>query len=417
MGFISSSLRPGHPDFLDLPWHLPLEHWAGHCDRWEDLPRGVHRHSVVFVNYDGRLYALKELPLGRAEAEYELLRGMQELSLPVVEPVGHLLARSSSGESGVLVTRYLARSLPYHLLFMQSGLRRYRDGLLDAVAILLVQLHVAGVFWGDCSLSNTLFRRDAGALQAYLVDAETSEIRQPLSDGLRGYDLDVMEENVGGGLLDLVAMGALADDYPAAATGAYIRQRYLRLWEEITREVTLAPGERYRIQERIRSLNAMGFSVEEVELRATDGGQALRLKVQVTDRHFHRNLLHSLTGLETEEGQARQLLNDVQEFKAALSEQQRRSVPLSAAAHHWLSTVYTPTLRELSDAGGPEADAAELYCQVLEHKWYLSEQAQRDVGLPLTLEDFVERFRSEAADDEGAARDDASGALPPAADP
>ncbi len=393
LGFVSSSLRSGHPDFLDLPWQLPLDRWGDSCQRLEELPRGVHRHSVVFVNYDGRLYALKELPPGRAEHEYELLRGMQDLSLPTVEPVGHLRARSANGEAGVLVTRYLERSLPYHLLFMQSGLRRYRDGLLDAMAILLVQLHVAGVFWGDCSLSNTLFRRDAGALQAYLVDAETSEIRDPLSAGLRGYDLDVMQDNVGGGLLDLMAMGALPEDYPAAETGAYIRQRYASLWDEVTREVTLAPGERYRIQERIRSLNAMGFSVEEVELQATEGGQALRLKVQVTDRHFHRHLLHSLTGLATEEGQARQLLNEVQEVKAALSEQQRRSVPLSAAAHHWLTTAYAPAVHKLSAAGGPEQDPAELYCQLLEHKWYLSEQARRDVGRSTALEDFVDRLR------------------------
>lgn len=54
---------------------------------------------------------------------------------------------------------------------MSSSLERYRDHLLDAISGLLVQLHLAGTFWGDCSLSNTLFRRDAGALQAYLVDA------------------------------------------------------------------------------------------------------------------------------------------------------------------------------------------------------------------------------------------------------
>jgi hypothetical protein len=36
--------------------------------------------------------------------------------------------------------------------------------------------------------------------------------------------------------------------------------------------------------------------------------------------------------------------------------------------------------------------AAELYCQVLEHKWYLSEQARQDVGHQAATEDFIRQF-------------------------
>ena len=42
---------------------------------------------------------------------------------------------------------------------------RPTDRLLDALVELLVRLHLAGFFWGDCSLSNTLFRLDAGAFR------------------------------------------------------------------------------------------------------------------------------------------------------------------------------------------------------------------------------------------------------------
>ncbi|HOX47017.1 MAG TPA: DUF4032 domain-containing protein [Myxococcota bacterium] len=395
--FLSCSLRPGHPDFLDLPWGEPLSSWAGRSERLVQLPVGPSRHPVVFAEYDGRLYALKELPPGLAEREYELLRRMEEARLPVVSPAGTVQARSAAGEASVLVTRYLDRSLPYHLLFQKGSLNQTRDHLLDALANLLVELHLSGVFWGDCSLYNALFRRDAGALGAYLVDAETSEIQAVLSAARRAQDLEIAEENVCGALADLQAGGSLPADLDIAATGRYLGRRYAELWGEIAREEVLSRDERYRIQERVRSLNALGFSVDEVELIAAEGGR-LRIRALVADRHFHRNLLLSLTGLDAEELQAQKLLNEIREQKAALSRQRNRSTPLSVAAYAWLHELYLPLQERLAQAAlqaGPpaaaQADPVELYCELLEHKWYLSEAAHQDVGHQMALEDYLQK--------------------------
>ncbi len=391
-GALSFALRPGHPDFLDLPWDFPLPEWTDRCARLESLPRGISRHPVLFVNYDGVLYALKELPPELAEKEYDLLRKMEGLRVPAVASVGHVRTQTAEGDASVLITRYLDYSLPYHSLFMRRSLRTYREHLLDAMASLLVQLHLAGIFWGDCSLSNTLFRRDAGALQAYLVDAETATVHPDVSASLRSHDLDIMEENVYGGLVDLAAVDGVDFDFPIVETGVYIRQRYEALWQQITREEVVAPGERYRISERVRALNALGFSVDEVELRPAESGTLLRMRAFVTDRNFHRDLLHTLTGLETEEKQAQQLMNEIQEVKALLSEEHNRSTPLSAAADHWLNQIYLPTLERLRPAIDERTDPTELYCQVLEHKWYLSEQAHSDVGHRAAVDDYLQRF-------------------------
>ncbi len=389
-GLVSSTLRPGHPDFLDLPWSKPLAEWSGaDTGRLEEVPQGISRHPVLFVNYAGACYALKELPRHLADREYELLRHMEVHRLPAVVPVGVALTYSGGEERSVLLTRYLEYSLPYHSLFMRSSLARYRDHLLDAMAGLLVQLHLAGVFWGDCSLYNTLFRRDAGLLTAYLVDAETSEVRPSLSDQMRQADLDIMEENLGGGLMDLTAMGALADDYPIHEVGARVRQQYQALWSEITSEVTLPAGERFRIRERVRKLNDLGFSVDQVELRPAQGGEVVRLRAIVTDRNFHRDLLLSLTGIDAEERQARQMINEIQELKATLSAQLNRSSAMASAAHHWLHQTYLPIIERLKRVADGNADPDELYCQLLEHKWYLSERAQRDVGHSAALLDFL----------------------------
>jgi hypothetical protein len=390
------TLRPGHPDFLDLPWNFPLSEWYEKCTRLEELPRGLSRHPVVFVNYDGILYALKELPEGAAEREYNLLTQIETLRLPAVLPIGHVHTQTGQGRGSILVTRYLDHSIPYRSLFMSGDLMRYREHLLDSIAGLLVQLHLAGIYWGDCSLSNTLFRRDAGALQAYLVDAETAEIHHDdFSPALRHHDLQIMEENINGELADLETSHLLPESIHASDTGGYIRLRYQRLWEEITHEDIINPSEHYRIQERIRALNSLGFSVGKVELKGTDNGDQLRLRAVVTDRNFHRDQLLSLAGVEAEEMQARKMMNEIHEIKATLSQSENRSIPLSVAAKYWLEQIYQPTLQRLESIIDRKSDAAELYHQVLEHKWYMSEKAHHDVGHISAVEDYIKQFAGE----------------------
>ncbi|TSC27494.1 DUF4032 domain-containing protein [Corallococcus sp. Z5C101001] len=402
----SLHIRQGHPDFLDLPWELPLEAWPERSPRVVEVPRGLSRHVVVFVSYGATIYAFKETPARVAQREYDVLRGLEDRRLPSVCPVGLAVQTEADLESapgdrpGMLITQYLASSLPYRALFMHQGLERYRSRLLDAMAGLLVRLHLGGFFWGDCSLSNVLFRRDAGELQAYAVDAETSELHEQLSAGQREMDLQIMEENVAGGLADLAARVELAEELPQELeawqeTASSIRQRYERLWAEINREIILQPHESYRIHERIRTLNDLGFSVGEVELVASGQGSQLRMRTIVTDREYHRHQLHTLTGIVAEERQASLLLNEVREMKATLTRKLDRSVPLSVAAFRWLDERYHPTLSRLQKELGRVADTAELYCQVLEHKWFLSERARRDVGLDAALQDYVTLTRKQ----------------------
>ena len=394
-GLIAIHVREGHPDFIDLPWHLPLAEWANASERVVEMERGLSRHQVVFVEYGSGLYALKELPQALAEREYGLLRGMEDRRLPAVTAAGHARAAVKEGEggedseNGILITRFLDASLPYRTLFKNIGLERYRERLMDAMAGLLVRLHLAGFYWGDCSLSNTLFRRDAGELQAYAVDFETSEQHEKLSDGQRSMDLDILEQNITGELADLQAEVQLPPALPVEETGATIRARYQRLWNEINRQLLILPGESYLIQERIRALNDLGFSVGEIELVKTEQGDSLRLRTIVVDREYHRRLLHGLTALVAGDRQAALMLNEIKELQAKLSAQHKYTQSLSMAAHRWLEQMYRPTTQRLREALGPRDDETELYCQVLEHKWYLSERAKKDVGHRVALEDYI----------------------------
>ena len=384
------------PDFSQLPWEYGLYDWQGRISGLEDVPKGVSRHPVIFLEMDGGLYALKELAPGIAGLEFDILEKLETLNLPAVRAVACLQTQTNQGERSVLVTRFLEGSIPFRVLFMSPSLESYQRHLLDAIASLLVQLHLAGVFWGDCSLSNTLFRRDAGALRAYLVDAETAEhFPDYLPPAERFHDLQIMEESVDGDLDDLRALGYLPKfepNIPKQGTGAYIRLRYQELWEQINVEELITPDENYRIQERVRALNELGFSVGDIELEEGETGSQLRLRVVVTDRNFHRDQLKNLSGLEVEELQAQIMMNEIQELRATLSQINNRSILLGTAALQWLDEIYNPVVSRLQSLKDKHTTLAELYCQLLEHKWYLSEQAHHDVGHFAAAEDFIQKF-------------------------
>lgn len=393
--------RPGYPDFLDLPWDQPLATWR--LERLVNVARGISRHVVRFVNYDGTLFALKELPLHLAAREYRLLRQLAGESVPVVEAVGVVSDRTpgprvrrpgwdeETGElDAVLITRHLEFSLPYRTLFASRGLESLRAMLLDALVELLVRLHLIGFFWGDCSLSNTLFRRDAGALEAYLVDAETGELTGPLSDGVRGHELTIAEENIAGELMDLEAGPGLPPDLDPVETALELRPRYDHLWSELTREEVFGPHERYRIDARLRRLNELGFDVEELELRATEDGNRLRLRTRVVDPGHHARRLLMLTGLDVHEKQARRLLNDIASFRAHLEQVEGRALPESVVAYRWLAEVFEPTIAAIPSELRGKLEPAELFHQILDHRWYLSEAAGKDVGLPAAVASYVD---------------------------
>ncbi len=388
---------PGSPDFSDLPWQLPLNEWQKNKAHLEEVQRGISRHPVVFANYSGKLFGIKELPINIAQKEYELLSQIYGLQLPCVKPIGYASIRRNFHLSSILFTEYLEASVPYRSLFISNAINRYQTHLLDAISGLLVQLHSNGFYWGDCSLSNILFRRDAGTLQAYLVDAETSEYHLPrLSPMLRYHDLEIMQENILGELSDLQTSDQIELNYPLQETGAYIQLRYRNLWEEITREDVFIENEQFRIQERIRALNSLGFSVKDIELKNEDHGNTLKLRIFVSDRNFHRNQLMEITGLLAEDHQAQQIMNEIYELKAKLT-QTYPDITLAAVAYHWLEHFYKPVIEKYysrtdNSQMHNNTDPIELYCQVLEHKWYLSERAQHDVGHQAAVDDFIANF-------------------------
>jgi hypothetical protein len=382
-------LRDEVASLLDLPWEAPLAEWDADAHRFRELPVGPSRHLVRFLVHQGTAYALKELPQTVAEREFEALRHLEDARLPSVRAVG-LAVRPESGDA-ILVTEFLRHSMQYRRLLMRlrSVTTAYRDRLLDAMALLLVDLHRGGVYWGDCSLANTLFRRDGDRIQAYLVDAETSEIHATLSDGQRRYDLDILVENVAFGLADLAAYQGHAEEMDQAVDAAEsVRARYEAVWSQLYDQPDLIRGDRQAIRARLRGLNDLGFSVD-LEVDPTGTRDTVRLRTLVTTRRYHANELERRTRLRTLEGQARILLNDLAEYGVWLEYAEGRRVEADEAAARWLRGVYRPTQAKIAREVGPNRDLVQAYCDMLEHKWLLSEQAGGDVGLEVALRAYL----------------------------
>jgi hypothetical protein len=378
---------PSFPGLLDLPWAVPLEQWP--AERLVGLPRGISRHVVRFVRVEGAVLAVKEIGQWSADREYAVLRNLQRAGVPSVQAVGVVEGRTDeAGErlEPALVTRHLEFSLPYRALLSQVLRPETLARLLDALAVLLVRLHLAGFYWGDCSLSNTLFRRDAGSFSAYLVDAETTEQHPVLSPGQRGYDLSMARTNTIGELMDLEAGGLLDPDLDPVQTGDTIVARYTGLWDALTGPQTIRVGERSIVEGRIRALNELGFDVAEVDVQREEDDVHVRVTPKVVDAGHHARRLLRLTGLDVEENQARRLLNALDSYRAETGQNDESE---EIVAHQWLAEVFRPVVGAVPGDLRGKLEPAQVFHEVLEHRWFLSEQAGAEVSLPEAAADYV----------------------------
>ena len=375
------------PALLDLPWDVPLEEWP--AEVLAALPRGISRHIVRFVKLSGRVIAVKEIGESVAYREYELLRQLRRLDAPSVEPVGVITGRRSpDGEplEAVLITQHLQFSLPYRALFSNSLQPDTATRLIDALAVLLVRLHLLGFYWGDVSLSNTLFRRDAESFAAYLVDAETGDLHNRLTDGQRSYDLEIARVNIIGELMDLVAGDFLDEEEDTVAIGTMLVERYEELWTALTDEESFTTDARWRVAARIERLNDLGFDVGELDIMTDIDGTTVRIQPKVVDAGHHSRRLMRLTGLDVQENQARRLLNDLDAHAAATDRQNDEE---SFVAHDWLTQIFEPAVRAVPRELRRKLEPAQIFHELLDHRWYISKEQDRDVPLAEAVDSYV----------------------------
>ena len=385
--------RTGHPDFLDLPWEEPLAEWR--AERIVEVARGIHRHVVRFVDYDGRVYALKELPERIAPPRVRapaLARG------GVGRPSSSRRRRRSGGPTGwtaVLITRYLDFSLPYRSLFGTRGDRpTCSTSLLDGLALLLARLHLVGFFWGDCSLSNTLFRRDAGALVGVpgrRRDRRAARRRSPTASA--STTSRSPRRTWSGELLDVA--GARSASCPTTSTrrggadGCAAVRRRCGASSRARRRSPPTSGSRSR-SGCGGSTSSASTSRRSSSGRAGGQPAAARPDASSSRATTARGCSRS-PACDAQENQARRHAQRPRRATAPSSSGARDATcPESVAAYRWRAEVFEPASRPCRASCGASAPAAEVFHEILQHRWFLSEQRGRDVGMKEAVRSYVE---------------------------
>jgi hypothetical protein len=381
-----------------LPWQLPLEDWPK--ENIAALPKGLSRHTVRFAHLGEHVIAIKETLFDLAKREYEMLRKLEKLDVPCVEPFAIINNRTDVDGNelpAVLITRHLKFSLPYRAMWSQGLRQQTATRLVDALALLLVRLHLAGFFWGDVSLSNTLFRRDAGRFAAYLVDAETGQLYEDrLSNGQRENDLEIARINIAGELMDLIASGKAAGEVDPQLVSQRIVDKYHELWKELTAVEVFTTDEKWRISRRVQRLNELGFDIEEMSMKQDISGETVKIQPKVVDAGHHARRLLLLTGLDVEENQARRLLNDIDAYRFMVG---GSGADEEVIAHQWLSEVYEPVIGAIPKDLVGKMEAAEIFHEILEHRWFMSEKQNRDVSLEDAVRSYVKDILSTKRDE------------------
>jgi len=374
-----------------LPWNQPLEQWPEDPALAEK--RGISRHVVRLIRVsdepDSEIYAVKETVSEFANREYAALRELRRLQAPSVDPIAVVEGRTDiNGEElpCVLATRFLPYSLPYRVVL--SGALSPHDilNMANALALLLVRLHLLGFWWGDCSLSNTLFRRDAEGFAAYLVDAETGEFQKTLSDGQREHDLDIAHFNVAAELEDLALSGVLYPDMDPVRASDTVMKRYRRLWAALRDPQSLDPTDRRAVERAMRQLHDLGFAVEEVSIAIDGNNKVLKFQPKLVAAGYHTNRLRELMGLETEELQAKRILASFDRYRAR---EINLSTNVNEVAFKWLTEIFNPIINSVPAEHLGRVEPAQLFHEVLEHRWYLSEAAGHDVGLDFACKAYI----------------------------
>lgn len=396
---LSITASVANAELLELPWDLPLERWPD--KNVAALPKGISRHVVRFIYMGKHIVAVKETTEILALREYDMLKRLDKIDVPCVETVAIVSGRQDKHGNPLptaLVTRHLRFSLPYRALYSQTLRPDTATRLADALAVLLVRLHIVGFFWGDVSLSNTLFRRDAGAFAAYLVDAETGELMPgSLSDGQRENDLDIARINVAGELFDLQAGGHLDDDIDPIDVANSILESYRSLWRELTSWESFDQSERWRIAERVSRLNELGFDIENLTISRDDSGTQLRIQPKVVDAGHHPRRLLRLTGIDAGENQARRLLNDLDAYQAFHYPDEE--VDDEMVAHEWLSEVYNPVIRLIPREYRGKLEPAEIFHQWLEHRAHRSQKEDRDISREDSVVSYIDEVLQHRRDE------------------
>ena len=181
--------------------------------------------------------------------------------------------------------------------------------------------------------------------------------------------------------MDLQAGELLPDDVDPIEVSEELVRRYRGLWEELNQGGAGPPeDQRHRIAKRLRRLNELGFDADEVELIDGEEGTGFGSGPGSPSPGI---AAASCSGRPGSAPRSTRPAGCSTTSPASAPTRSRSPVGRSqrtVAAHRWLEEVYDPVVEAIPDGLRGRLAPPEIFHEILEHRWYMSEAAGRDVG-------------------------------------
>jgi hypothetical protein len=358
------------PEYLQeidsLPWNQPLDQWNPKQINFLDVRKGTSKHTVRFIKTKNHSFAIKQTNPISAYFENESLIKLLQMGIHALKPVGYIFYKKNlfmkdSDPDNVLaflITLLEEKSIPHSILFGWDFTEQNRKIIFEASAELLANLHYNQIFWGDASLSNILVKfikikdengRTFTELKAFLSDAETISFLKEISDEQKQADI----------------------------------QNFISSIEEVSRSFTskkmLNPPEDDKIffTNRYNDFLALLQKIKQFE-------DITGLKVR---KHFYRI---------TDQYSIDSIIKQIEEHKWYMSEKASKEIDMKTAALDWIKNIYEPTINEFNQFKlfdlFPKTNSLKLYVDIMAHKYYISLENKKDVGISFAIKSYCEKY-------------------------
>ena len=91
------------------------------------------------------------------------------------------------------------------------------------------------------------------------------------------------------------------------------------------------------------------------------------------------------------------MMNDIEQYRATHF---KSSTPQSIAAHEWMTHVYQPAINAIPRELRGKLEPAEIFHQLLEHRWYMAENAGYDIPSDQVIASFIENVLRNKPDEQ-----------------
>uniref|UniRef100_UPI0035618D9C DUF4032 domain-containing protein n=1 Tax=Actinotalea sp. TaxID=1872145 RepID=UPI0035618D9C len=102
------------------------------------------------------------------------------------------------------------------------------------------------------------------------------------------------------------------------------------------------------------------------------------------------------------------LLNDLDTYRASM---ERQGDDEEFVAHDWLNEVFETTVRSVPREMRGKLEPAQMFHEILDHRWYISSEQGRDVPMPEAVASYVDKVLAGRPDERAVLEVD-TGVLP-----